>query len=491
MNLSQIERYPTLEEGIWISYGNPPVNNGPEARSSPRDVIFTLYNAGRRSYYIRITQWEVGMPKASEYRRLRTGEQWLVQYQYLSVDCTLRIYREGSPNNKLIHEISVKQYLAGVLPTSISSERSVDSTEDSSEDEQEDFSVPDISDPPEEPITQGGMFADSEPPIEEDASPAEERTTEETRVLKEEDEDFLAKFVERIVGDVIGEPMSQIGKIEERLVELQNTIESSPTPDPDNSSSNSALNEIREYYITLETTSKAAGLWEHTDDAPLVDEPLKTQLESIANVVSRLNTRINSSPSEPSQDTEDLINKFEAKLKSSQPVSCDELKPMSFPAYKKEQIKDYCEKAKQSNQKIPAPKYREVEEGYKRYVDQMYHSTLSAKISPAKIQSKDLDGLIAYFVETVDLMRRGEVETEDNMTILDSAIKEILDTADIEETPVAIGRTIADEEEHDIYDTRAGNYPNGVILDVIARGLRKKNDRGVIRKPTVVRARRQ
>jgi len=490
-----MERHPTLEEDIWISYSNPSVNNDKEIRSPPRDVVFTLHNTGGRSYYIRITQWEVGMPNASEYKRLKAGQQWLVQYQYLSVDCTLRIYREGSPDNILIQEIPVKQYIAGVIPTPASLESSTDSPEDSEEDEDVEFSVPDIPQPAEPTVTQGQILEDSELPLEEEPPPFEGPTTEETQVLKREDEDLLTKFVEGIVSDLTKEPISQIGEIKNGLVELQNTIESLPTPDAGNKAPNSALGEIREYYVTLENASRTAGLMEQTDGAPLVDDELKTQLESIVNVASKLNTQINSSPIKPSQDTEDLIDEFEEKLRNgligSQPIACDELKPKNFSAYKSKQIKDYCKKAENSTRKISAPTYLEIEEGYKRYVDNMYQSHFSAQISPTKIQQKDLEGLIAYFVEGVDLLKRGEAESKDNMALLNSAIEEILDIAGIEETPVAISRTIADEEEHDIYDTRTGNYANGVILDVVVRGLRKKKDKRLIRKPAVVRARRQ
>ena len=495
MNPSQIERYPTSEEDIWISYGHLPANNDDEARSLPRDVTFTLYNEGGRSYYIRVTQWEVGMPKASEYNRLRAGEQWLVQYQYLSVDCNLRIYREGSPNNTLIHEIPVKQYLAGVLPTSLPLESSIDSPEGSEANEPVESSAPSTSGQTETPVPQDIILEDSEPPIEEEELPSEELTTEDTQVLKKETEDFLTGFVTRIVGNATSEPISQIGEIKEGLIELQNTVASLPAPGVGDASPNSVLGEIREYYITLENASKAAGILEHTDDTPLVDETLKPQLESIATVVKKLKTQINSSSSESSPDTEDLLNEIEEKLSNklvgSQPIPSGELRPVSFPAYNRERIKDYCEKAKHSNRKVPAPTYSEMEEGYKRYVDDMYQAHFAAQVSPAAIQPQDLDGLIAYFVEAVDLMKRGEVEAADNIALLDNAIEEILETTDIEETPVTIGRTIADEEEHDIYDTRAGNYPNGVILDVVVRGLRKRKDRMVIRKPAVVRARRQ
>ncbi len=509
MNSSQIEKFPTSEEGIWISYGNSPAD-GYEVKGPPRGVALTLYNTGERSYYIRITQWEVGMPKASEYKRLKPNEQWFVQYQYLSADCTLKIYREGAPYNMLIQEIPVKEYYAGVLP-------SATPPEDSAENEREVLPIPETSTPAEEVVTQNETSVEDRTPLEEeemleelstappshvDRTPLEEEkmlpeegATEDVPVLRRREAKLLEKFVKGVVDDVLKEPISRMGKIEGKLVELENAIESSPPPDADNSPSNSVQDEIREYYLTLEAASKAAGLSENTAPTPSVDGQLKTQLESIANVVNRLRSQINSSPSELSQDTEDLIDEFEVRLNDKliapQPISCAEVKHISFPEYKREQIKDYCRKARQSDQKISAPTYHEIEDAYKKYLDQTYQAHFSAQLSPATIQPEDLDELIVYIVEAVDLLKQGDEEATDNMDFLDSTVKEILDIAGIEETPIAEGKTIADEVQHDIYETRTGNYPNGVVLEVLARGLQRRSNRKIIRKPTVVRGRRQ
>jgi len=513
MNSSQIETHPTLDEGIVISYGNLPADEH-EVKSPPRGVTFTLHNTCERSYYIRITPWEVGMPKTSEYRRLKPNEQWFVQYQYLSADCTLRIYREGAPNNILIQEIPVKQYFAGVIP-------SATPPEEFAEDEREVQLVSETSTPAEEDVAQDEKPVEDRAPLKEDEeevneelptmplshadrTPLEEdeeemlpekEASKDVPVLRGPDAELLKKIVKSVVDDTLKKSISQMGEIEGKLVELQNTLESFPPPDTGNSSSNSAQDDIREYYLTLEAASKASGLLESTGSIPLVDEQSKRQLESIANVVNRLKRQINSSPSELSQDTEDLIDEFEAKLNdkliASQSISCAEVKRISFPEYKKERIKDYCEKARQSDRKIPAPTYHEIEEAYKKYLDQTYQAHFSAQISPATIQPEDLDELIVYIVEAVDLLKQGDEEAADNMALLDGAIKGMLDTVGIEETPITAGKTIADEDQHDIYETRTGNYPNGVVLEILARGLQRRSNRRIIRKPTVVRGRRQ
>ena len=63
----------------------------------------------------------------------------------------------------------------------------------------------------------------------------------------------------------------------------------------------------------------------------------------------------------------------------------------------------------------------------------------------------------------------------------------ILDLAAFEEITIEIGKTRADQRLHEITGTKRGNYESGVIVEVIQRGFRRKDDKTPLRKPIVIR----
>lgn len=67
-----------------------------------------------------------------------------------------------------------------------------------------------------------------------------------------------------------------------------------------------------------------------------------------------------------------------------------------------------------------------------------------------------------------------------------SQLSNLLEPLDLEIMDIQKGKTLADSRLHEISETIKGNYPQGVVIEIISLGLRRLSDREVVRKATVI-----
>lgn len=292
---------------------------------------------------------------------------------------------------------------------------------------------------------------------------------------------------------------NEINEIMQRIKSRMAIIDRiEPTMEQDN------LKTLKDFYEELEQKvyqTYINNIFPTSSKEPSSDK----KIEVMSRISKLINTLVNSKKLEGDKEIVEIIKRFDERLKGKLELLHGKV---AKPVFKKE-IMGYEEYKKERVQKLIDSLLTEkdtsflldIDRSYREYVETQYKQYLMEFIKELKKQSSmfaQLDktqhivyeeflrnDLIQRFIDPLD---RIKIRDKDKLEEIDQVINKIFELTEIEEIPVEIGKTKADSKIHIIEGSKVGNYEDGVVIEIVSKGFRYKNDKSnVIRKPVVIR----